>query len=405
MRKLKITIMVLLCLTLVGASACTSGGQQNVTREFFDVKRGDLSITVSGNANVAIKQDANLTFGVGGKIDELLVTEGDKVKKGDKLAQLETNSIVLSLTQAKLSLETARYNLDRMKDVKEIKDKIERAETEIDIGEIRLKEALNISDGFAVSYWTKEVAISYAKLVEAQQDLAQLLAKSKYADLVVDDIAIKQLQVEVAEQTLANTQKQLDEATLVAPFDGIVADVYFEEGDTVPAPGVSTRPVIYLIDTTTMELEAEIDEIDVPSVKVGQKVNIEVDALPDLRLEGEITYISPVPVANADPIVYPAKISFKPPEDSGVRAGMTVTANIVIETRENVLLIPNQVIEEDSSGNSIVLVKVGDQIETREVTLGISDGLQTEVTKGLNDGDIVVFEVQTEAPSGFMFGG
>jgi HlyD family secretion protein len=162
------------------------------------------------------------------------------------------------------------------------------------------------------------------------------------------EITADESQLVAAEEAVAEAQKELDEATITAPFAGVVAEVYVEEGDTVS----TTTIIAYLIDMTTMELNVEVDEIDIPDIELGQKVVIEVDALPDLNLEGEVAYIHPVSTVQAGVVLYEVEIDFPVPQDSGLRVGMSAEADIIIDERSDVLLVPDRTIEHDSQGAS-----------------------------------------------------
>jgi len=139
-----------------------------------------------------------------------------------------------------------------------------------------------------------------------------------------------------------------------------------------------------------MELGVELDEIDLPGVKREQRVVISVDALPELELEGRVISISPVPTVKVGIVLYGVKIDFGVPEDSGIRVGMSATADIILDERKGVLLVPNQAIRRDSEGRAIVEVMVDEEIiEERFVITGISDGFQTEIISGLEKGELV----------------
>ena len=144
-----------------------------------------------------------------------------------------------------------------------------------------------------------------------------------------------EVQAKVAEQAVTEARKQLDEATLTAPFSGEVANVYVDEGDSI----VNGTTIIRLVDPAGLQLIARINELDVVNVKNGQKVWISVDALPGTVIEGSVTFISPV---DRDPGAvlfesddeekeYEVKIDFDIPENSPIRVGMNATAEIIIE--------------------------------------------------------------------------
>jgi HlyD family secretion protein len=166
--------------------------------------------------------------------------------------------------------------------------------------------------------------------------------------------------------------------------------VYVEEGDIVPNPSMSQVAIVHLIDLTSMELSVDLDEIDVPGVALDQRAIISVDALPELQLEGKVTHISPLPTVEAGVVQYKVKIGFDVPQGSGLKVGMSATADIIINERSGVLLVPNRAIKQDSQGNPVVWVMVGEQTEPRSVVVGISDGLQTEIVQGLSGGETVV---------------
>jgi len=185
---------------------------------------------------------------------------------------------------------------------------------------------------------------------------------------------------------IAEAQKQLDWATITAPFDATIASVDVDEGDTVLAAEI----IAHLVDLTSMELKVDVDEIDTPDVKPGQGAIIEVDALPALQLEGRVISISLLPGEEAGVVVFEVKIAFDAPSGLELRVGMSATADIVTNERSSVLLVPSRAIKHDSQGNPVVEVMVNEQIEERPVVIGISDGFDTEIVDGLNEGEVVV---------------
>jgi RND family efflux transporter MFP subunit len=316
---------VLLCLALTGSIACELPDGE-VSQQPVEVVRGDLTVTVSGSGYIGVTNEKQLAFGSGGKIEKLFVEEGDEVKKGEILATLDTSTLELSLIQAQLARDEAEYNLKQLKDV-----------------------------------------------LHSSQDRIKLA-----------EAALK-----AAERAVAEVQKQLDEAVITAPFDGVIAILLVKEGDIVPPPTMAAQAIIHMIDLTSLELSAEVDEIDIPDVEPGQKAIIEVDALPDDLLDGEVVSISSLPDIQTGLVVYPVKIKFDVPAGSAVKAGMSATADIVIQERNNVLLVPSRMVRENEQGNTVVNVVMGKEIEEREVVTGISNGLQTEIISGLNEGETV----------------
>jgi len=435
-----IAASLLLCLVLFGAVACNAfGGGQDNTTQLFEVVRGDLVVSVSGSGSISATREAKLTFGTSGRIDRLLVAEGDGVAEGEVLTRLETGPLELALaqaeagqaqagiaqsqaqiaqvqaqaarTQAEAALAQAQANRTQAQiALDEAEDNLEDAEDYLD----RLRRFLAKNDSslkdaeaqFETARLGFEAAQSQLEAADLQVEAAKLQLEIAGAqlDLVEPQLEAADLQVRVAELALAEAEKQLERATITAPFAGVVTSVGADEGDTV----LAATPVIYLVDLNHMELKAGIDEVDIPGVKLEQRATISLDALPDLELEGEVSALSLTPTVQAGLVVYEVTISFDAPPDSGLRLGMSEAVDIIVSEHSNVLLVPDRAIRKDSQGNTVVKVMAGEQVQERPVVTGTSDGFQTEIISGLSEGEKVVIETQTRAESGtsgFLFGG
>ncbi|MFC1932805.1 efflux RND transporter periplasmic adaptor subunit [Chloroflexota bacterium] len=413
MKNWRIVTVFLLCLVLASVTACNPfGGETEVNEQLVEVVRGDLAVTVSGSGNTEVSNEMKLSFGIAGKVDKIYVEEGDEVRKWEVLAKLETDALELAvsgaqvaviqaqvaITQAQVALQTAEYNLEQTRDLYTLAD-VKVAEADVDEAERYIDEVLykllKYEPGSpGEEFWQKVLIHAQSRLNAAEDKLEAMLSGTD-----AEAVAIERLQVELArqslelvkqslelaDQSLAQAQKQLNEATITATFDGVVADVGVDEKDTVS----TATTIVHLIDPSSMELEVEVDEIDVVEVKVGQRAIIEIDSLPALPLEGKVSFINLLPTEQGGVIVYDVKIEFDVPEGVGIRAGMSATAEIVIAERSNVLLVPDRAIKQDSQGNSIVEVMVNGQIEERTVVTGISDGFQTEIVNGLEEGEVV----------------
>lgn len=220
----------------------------------------------------------------------------------------------------------------------------------------------------------------------------QVEATQQSLELARQSLELARQSPKLAQQSLVYAQKQLDKATLTAPFSGVVAEVYPNEGEIV---SVSTT-IVHLIDPASIELKAEVDEIDIPRVKPGQRAIISVDALPDIELEGEVTVIAPSAKEEAGVRVYGVRIRFDIPTGSGLKPGMSATAAIIVDERNNVLLVRSRAVKRDNQGRPIVEVMAGEQVEERPVVTGLSNGRQTEIVSGLSEGETVVVEPPVE---------
>jgi len=384
----QIIAFLLLSLVLIGATGCPGGGGE-ISQQLVEVVTGDLIVSVSGSGNIDTANKANLTFGSGGRIAKIYVDEGDEVSKGDVLARLDRGLLELALAQAQAALDSAEYAWEQAKepysrdDIESARAAVESAEDYLEYAQWKLRTTLDDDE----EYWETEESRAWAALLAAEATLDTILSAPDE-----DALAAAESQLDAAEQALDEAQKQLDEATITAPFDGVIASVNADEEDNIL---YATTVIIRLIDLTTMELEAEVDEIDITEVKAGQRAIIEIDALPDLELEGEVISISLLPEEEAGVVVYKVKISFNNPSDLTLRVGMSATADIIIDERSGVLLVPSRAIKQDSQGNDMVKVMANDEVKERAVVTGISDGFDTEILGGLNEREVVVVEVRT----------
>jgi HlyD family secretion protein len=416
-----------LVLVLVGSVSCNAlGGQQEVTQQLVEVTRGNLTVTVSGSGNIEVPNETKLSFSQAGQVKKIYVQEGSQVTTGEKLVELMTDSLELAVTQAQVAytqaqatvaqsqvaLATANYTLNQALERYTWPD-IKTAQADVDGAKAYVEYILeNMAQAPAdqKAMWATALVYAQARLAAAE---AKLDAMIKNYD--TEEVAIQKLQVEaarqaldlaqqsvvLAQQSLEQAKKRLDEATITAPFDGIISRIYVKEKDVI-SPGM---PIVQIIDLSSMQLKVQVDEIDVTEVKLGQKAVIEVDAQPDLKIEGEVNFISFMPTLEGGVVTYDVKIVFPASENStNLRVGMSASADIIIATRTNVLLVPDRAITKDSQGNSTVEVMVNGQTQKRVVVTDISDGVQTEIVAGLEEGEVVIEKrAKTKSLSG-LFG-
>jgi HlyD family secretion protein len=423
----RIAVVLVICLVSVGSLSCNiigGNGSEN-TQQLAEVVSGNLTVTISGSGSIEASRKLSLSFGSSGRIDKIYIKEGDEVSTGKVLANLETDALKLALNQSKLSytqaqvaitqaelavtqayvaLLTAELDLEHVQNPYRLPH-IETAQADVVSGRLAVR---NAKDHLAVAppekkeEWAKMVISTEVNLVMLEDKLnillnsedikeieikkQQLVSANQSLELSKQSLELSKQSVDPAKQAIAQAQKQLDGAVITAPFNGIITSINAEEGDTV----TSALPIIDLMDFANKELVVEIDELDVTKIRPEQRVIIEADALPGIILKGKVAYISPVARNSAGLMLYKVKIHLAVSEGSQLRVGMSATAEIVIEERANVLLVPNQAIKKDSQGNKIVRVKEGEQIQERPVATGISDGSLTEILSGLSEGDTVV---------------
>jgi len=225
---------------------------------------------------------------------------------------------------------------------------------------------------------TTQIASVEAQLAQAKANLEKLLDGASEQQL-----AIARAQLEQSLISLEDAQDNLDAATLTAPFDGTVTAVHTAVGEY--ASGV----VIELIDTASLRVVLNVDEVDIGSIKVGQPTRVTLESWPDRELDGEVTMIAPKGRNVGGIVTYEVQLSLDA-GDLPILAGMTANADLVTAQKTQVLLVPNRAITADRQTQEYFVNKVvGDSLEKVQVTIGMRDSTYTEITSGLQAGDRV----------------
>ena len=419
-------LALIITVCLLGAMFAGCAKSQTTAQETAEVTRGDLTISVSVSGNLEMPHKSDLSFGTTGTVKEVICDEGDEVSEGQVLAKLDAQSLELNVAmrQAEYDMALARHEMSQIEyDMAE--NRLEQTiyphytntyATDLPGTWIALDEAQdNLKEAQELLKQGKtEEALALLKLVEASLTKAQRKSQSrpwalplsvKLVELQVDEakvaLDVAKLQVDEAKAALDMAKADLAKAIITAPFDGVVTGVKINEGQQLSAMTYA-NPAICLVDTSEIKMDGVIDEIDISKVKLNQEAAITLDALPDKEAKGKITFISQAGTVRAGVVSYKTTITLENP-DKELRDGMSATADIVIERRGNVLLIPNRAIQ-GSLENPWVEVIAGEQTEKRQVTLGLSNGVSTEVLSGLAEGEKVVLPRVAQFP--FMpFGG
>lgn len=377
-------LMLIITICLIGIVFAGCANPQATAPEIAVVTRGDLVISVPVSGNLEMPRKTDLSFGTTGMVEEVLVDEGDKVVKGQELARLDARSLKLSVEMAQADYESAEINL--MGTLYPSYSKI----WGIDLAGIwlALDEAHDNLDQARELLNEGRIDEAYVQLglIEENVEKAERKSESRPWSLP-PSVRLLELQVDVARANLEAAKLSLEKATIVAPFDAVVADITIAEGKEVSTMTYA-NPAISLVDPSKIEMSGVIDEIDIAQVKLGQETDIILDALPDKELRGKVTFISQIGTVEAGVVGYDTTVTLENPDEE-LRDGMSATAEIILDRRDDVLLIPNRAIR-GSLTNPVVVVVTDGQVEERQATLGLSDGISTEVLSGLNEGERVV---------------
>lgn len=237
-----------------------------------------------------------------------------------------------------------------------------------------------------------EISSYEAQLKVSQEKLQTILNWVKADD--------KQLQANAITQSSLSyqqTSQQLDNYQIIAPFDGTVDTIWFKVGDTVSYNAGSSANGITVSNPDAYEVNTLIDQIDVVKVMPGQPVEITFDAYPGYSITWTIASIDPTPVTSAGVVSYKAQINLQQITGKKIYDSMSANVNVIIDHKDNILLIPTIAIQ--TSGDTTF---VWTQQGSKDIFLGITDGIQTEILSWLHVGDIVsaqAYQVQSAAKS------
>lgn len=215
-------------------------------------------------------------------------------------------------------------------------------------------------------------------LIEKEQSLADTKEGTDSLDIEAQELVIKQ-----KESALRDAKEELADYSVRAPIDGVLAIVDAKVGDSV-----SSGTAVATIITEQSLAEISLNEVDAAKIKVGQKATLTFSAIEELNLTGEVVEIDAVGTVSQGVVTYNAKISLDV-QDSRVKPGMSVSAFIIIESKQDVLLVSNFAIKLNENG-SYVEILVDNMPQTRIVEIGLTDDTMTEIISGIYPGNIVI---------------
>lgn len=333
-----------------------------------EVRKGLVEASVANTraGSVEACQRTKLSPIIGGRIVYLGVKKGDHVKKGQVLIQLWNDDQQAQNALALTQVESARKQLGQVCSLAE--------SAEREAARMKALQARGFISKGAEEKALYEAASRRAACEAGQADINQALARVKV------------------------TKVEQGRTVLIAPFDGIVADIVGELGEyTTPSPpGIPTPPAIDLIDVSCLYIEAPMDEVDAPKIKVGQSARITLDALPNKTFMGKVKRVAPYIVAvEKQARTVDIEVSFDAEADvEELLVGYSADVEVVLDRHEKVLRVPTSALLD---GNK-VLVFLPDthKLEERVIKVGITNWAYTEVLDGLKESERIVTSLERE---------
>ncbi len=444
-RKGKIIVTVsVVVVAAIGVYASTVYTQRGVvTVQTGRVARQDLTSQVTASGEIKPKNYINIGANAVGELTQILVKEGERVRKGQLLAKvedvqpqadLEAQRATLSSSEAdaaaaEAGLKAADQNISMLQSaISQTKADVERSRLDFERAEAQFKEELMARQDFDAKKYAYDG--QKAALEQAQTRLAQAKAQREQQ---AADLSSAQRRITVAKANLRRVSDVLEKRSSYAPIDGVVTNLPVRAGETV-VPGLQNQSgtlIMTIADMSLITAEVKVDETDIVNVKLDQPAEITIDAIPNKTFHGHVTEIGNTAIirstgaaASQSAVSSQEAKDFKvvvamddPPEE--IRPGLSCTAKITTATRQNVLTIPIQALtirqkgelEAQKSGSSGtqaatktdpaaekakkeeltgVFVISGGKAQFRKVDTGITGSTDIEVLGGLKEGDEII---------------
>jgi HlyD family secretion protein len=396
------------------------------------VEIGDISVVYSYTGDIQAADSVNVMPMAAGRIETVLVEVGDELKAGDPIAAVESTVYAAQLRQAKAGLEVAQLGLTRMHEgtrpeqiaaaqaavqfarnavndlttisadertaavaaMAQAEAGLRLAQTEYDkiawAGQVgmmpqalQLEQATIAFEAAKAAYELQtnpsDLQLSPMMVQLAQAELALAMAKKPFTET---DFEMARAQIKLAEAAVDLASVQVNEATIRAPFDGIVAELYITEGSMAGPPA----PVALLV-SKQVEAVFNIEESRISQVAEGQNAALRVAAYPDQDFPAVVTSVAPI--ADQDSHTFMIKVT-PIDEDYLLRSGMYADLSLLVEQTQATLLVPRAAVTEANNQKTVYVVKDDNSIEQRSVTTGLVDGDRVEILSGLTADQQVV---------------
>jgi HlyD family secretion protein len=397
-------------------------------------KLADIQKFITATGTASFLDPVPLYFQANGKIIVLNVKAGDKVTKGQVLAQLDTTKLEQTVEQNQVALLQAQVKLEQIYDqysnltMKQAQVQLEKAKVQLTAAQqnadpdylanqvyLAGQKVVNCSNTLAkaqLSGITSGIQSAQAALNQAQSELTSaqnlqnggaeqaLLAAQTEVDAAqnaVDlqaqgpkstDLRLAQANISQAQANLDTANKDLTEATLVAPINGIITAVSAQENQNV-----TTESVIMTMAAgqDSLQIDTSVDQADISQVKVGQKTDITLDSTPNEHISATVSQIAPVGKTVNNVTTFNVTILLDSPSPL-LFASMSTNVSIILEEAKGVLSIPSEAVKTRGAGKGVLIPGSGANAAPQFVTVetGLDDGTNTEIHSGLSEGQEVI---------------
>jgi HlyD family secretion protein len=433
------------------------------------VEHKSVAITITANGTVEGDQVVNLSPKTAGIIETLMVQEGDRVEKGQVVALMDDSDLQGELLQAQGQLAQQQANLDRLiagnrpediakaeaqlaeaeaslqelragnrsQDVAQAQarlaqaqatqqqsesafrryfdlqqsgavslEELDRKRADRDVANAQVREAQESLDLLKAGTRPERLEQSMAQVEQQRQAVAALKAGNRS-----EDIEQARAQVLSAQGALRSVEEKLQDTKVVAPFDGVIHEIYSEAGAFV-SPSMSggstessSSSSILMLSSVRNQVVVNLPESQIAKVKPGQVVVFKADSFPDKTFTGKVAHISSRAYINQNVTSFEVRISIDDTAKGQLRIGMNVEAQFEVDRLQDALLVPNAAVVRKAEGEGVYVLNPEGEPVFRPIQTGMVAGAQTEVKSGLQGNEAVLLSPPPETkPSSGGFG-
>jgi HlyD family secretion protein len=382
-------------LLLVGAffalNAALRPDNQIDASKLSSVERGDIARSVVATGKIQPKAKVEVKSKASGIVEQILVDYGTFVRQGQILMELDKEELQARLREAQANLQAAQAATESA-EASHARNQVEAEGPDLPFLKTSMERARNLHQEGLMSKSLVEDAEKAYQLALNKQMIALRNVKVTFAE-----ISRAKAQVAQAQAALDRAQEDLRYSTIVSPMDGLVLSRNVEVGDAVSSIlvlGSQATLVMSLGDVSDVYVLGKVDEADIGRVYFGQPARIVIESFKEKKFEGKVTKISPLGVEKDNVTTFEVRVSIHNPGGE-LRANMTANAEIILEEKHNVLIVPENAVIYDKNRNSSLELPDPKATNGRRkvaVKLGISNGVRTELMGGLQEGQKVILQ-------------
>jgi HlyD family secretion protein len=374
-----------------GVKAALSPSRTIDPSKLASVERGDLARVVVATGKIQPLSKVEVKSKASGIVKKLYVDYGDRVKQGQLLAELDKVQLQAAERAFRANLQAAEAALDSAKATLE-RNKVDAEGPDVPFLKLNMERAEQMyKDGVMSKSLVEDAEKNYQLALNKQVSAQRNLAVSKA------EIAKSEAQVAQARASLENAQEDLRNSTIVSPIEGLVLSRDVNVGDAVSSIlvlGSQATLIMTLGDVSEVYVQGKVDEADIGKVYLNQPARIVVESFKDKKFTGKVTKISPLGKEKDNVTTFEVRVSISNPGGE-LKANMSANAEILLEEKKNVLMIPEAALiydKERKASAEIPDAKADNGKKKLSVKLGISNGVKTEILEGLNEKQQVILQ-------------